>query len=45
MDDWAAARCASVGDVTRSSSPETGVAIESVASDVVVVLNSPADWW
>jgi len=31
-------------ETTRSSSPETGVATESVASDVVVVLKSPADW-
>lgn len=42
MEDWEG-RCASAGDVTRSSSREMGVATDSVARDVVVVLNPPAD--
>ncbi len=44
MEDWVACGT-SAGDMTltRSSSPETGVATESVARDVVVVLNPPAD--
>jgi len=44
IDDWVG-RGGTASDVTRSSSPETGVATESVAREVVVVLNPPADWW